>query len=219
MKEMSTKAASLSGLNKTLLKTPEMQAKGVASELIRRLGTPQIAFCFRTSSGSIYAADDTVRTVRYKTSENKFQSPSTITVFLEHKYLDPQQTDRSSEQYLPNSLVHKEGSLALFDGDNITEIKQWSDLPESATYELIRDNLYFIVADASSKKIYKKAPVSFAPRMGTHPIEFCEPETHRFHDRNHFGDVITDIKITNKLPEDERQKSLESLAATSLTAQ
>ena len=216
MEEIGRKSVPLKGLDQTILKTPEEQAGAVAGELIRRLGTPEISFCFRTSSGSIYAADENVRTVRYKTTENSFQPPSNITVFLDHKYLDPQQTDRSSEQYLPNSLVHQNGFLALFGPDKITEIKVWGDLPDAATYESIRDNLYLVVVDTMQKKIIKKAPVSFAPKINSHPIEFCDPETHRSQHRNHFGDVIINVSITNKMPEEDRRKSLESLALLSV---
>jgi hypothetical protein len=203
-------------LDKIKQKNPEQQAEAIAKELVKRLGTAEIAFCFRTSSGSVYAADEHVRTVRYKTVENKFQPPSDITVFLDHKYLDPQQTDRSSDQYLPNSLVHHNGHLALFGSDKIVQIRSWNDLPEGISYESVRDNLFFIVTDMHGKQMIKKVPVSFAPKVGTHPIEFCDPETHAARHRNHFGDVITDVTVTNKLPEDERRKSLENLALLSL---
>lgn len=164
----------------------------------------------------MYVADEQLRTVRYKTSEKQFQAASAITVFLDPRYLDPMQTNRSSEEYLPNSMVHHNGYLALFEPDRITEIKSWEDIPDSSTYESIRDGLAFVVWYPGEKKLSKKAPVSFVPKIGYHPIEFCNPDEHKYRHRNHFGDQIIDVSITNKLSDEDRKRAIEELALKSV---
>ena len=189
----------------------------VAGRLLKILGTSKATFCFRTSSGSVYAADEHARTARYKTSENVYVKPSKITVFLDHKYLDPTQTDRGSEQYLPNSMVHQQGFLILIDKDGKpTHIQSWENLPDSADYETVKNGLQFVVFDSIQNKAIKKAPVSFAPKLGTHPIEFCDPNTHKQGHRNHFGDVIENVTVTNNATDEESRKALESMAKLSL---
>jgi len=203
----------MSQLDSANQQTPEM----VANRLLKNLGTSKAMFCFRTSSGSIYAADGQARTARYKTSENVYVKPSKITVFLDHKYLDPAQTDRGSEQYLPNSLVHQHGFLIFTDKDGKpNHIESWEDIPDSADYEAVKNGLQFVVFDNIQNKAIKKVPISFAPKLGTHPIEFCDPTTHKQGHRNHFGDVIENVTVTNNVTDEESRRALESMAKLSL---
>jgi len=202
--------------------SPEFIAEVMTEKLIEILGTPKVAFCFRTAMGSIYVADNALRTTRYKAATESFDMVSKITVFLDGKYMDSQQTSRSSREYLPNSNALEDGFLVLDDTRNpqerkIKHIETWNDLGDSIDVDTLKTSLFFVVFDAAQNKIVKKAPVSIFPSVGSHPIEFCDPENHRLGHRNHLGHPIVNLTITSNMPEDEAKKAVEAMALLSLT--
>ncbi len=196
----------------------EVQAKRIASELIKRLGTVDVPFCFRTANGSVYASDRKLRTVRYKTAENVFQDASNVTVFLDHKYIDPAQTDRSSKEYLPNTpLIHSDSFLVLAEENkDPIHVKSFDAVPANIGTDELKRSLFLLVYDGKVGEVVKKAPVSIMPQEGFHPIEFCDPHTHRYHHRMHFGNQIVNIAITNRKSEEDIHTEIEKLALMSL---
>ncbi len=198
----------------------EAPARRISIELIKRLGTYDIPFTFRTASNSVYVADKSLRTIRYKTVSGDFQPASTITVFLDHKYMDPNVVSRNDEAYVPNSLINKNGRLILAEPGLLkagtAEIQSFADIPQSMDIETIRTSLYVMVFDSKLKKVVTKTPVSLMPQVGYHPLEFCDPQTNPYRHRNHLGNPIEDLLVTNKLSEEETQKAIEKLAATGL---
>lgn len=197
---------------------PELSAQVIADELIKRLGSNDVPFCFRTSSGSVYASDNKLRTVRFKTSADTFETVSTVTVYLDPKYLDDSQMDRSSEQYLPNTpLIHTNSFLVLEPpGGDPVHISSSEKIPTDIDIETLKKSLFFVVYDGTTKMVLKKAPVWIVPREGFHPIEFCHPSTHKQGHRNHIGNQIVNIETTSKKSEQETKDAIKKLALLSL---
>ncbi len=172
----------------------ETIAEICADKLVETLGTADIPFCFRTSSGSVYAADKALHTVRLRQASGTFEPPSLVTVFIDKKYLDDQQTTRNGTEYLPNSDLHRDGYLAYIDGKDSKIIESTTDIPTAGgTQEL--QKLFFVVVDAARTKKLKQVPVSILPKTGYHPVEFFDPATRAAGARNHFGDVIESVTM------------------------
>ena len=197
----------------------EARAREVTDRLLKKAETGEIGFTFRTANNSVYVGDRNFRTTRYRAASNSFESPSQLTVYLDHKYLDDCATPRSSEQYLPNSpLIHDRGMIILHNPGKVEtrQIKTFEDLPENIDLATLKESLFFVIYDRILQKAVKKAPVSILPQKGHHPIEFCDPATHPQQHNNHFGNMIEDLTFTNRKPESDVKKAVENLVRISL---
>jgi len=76
--------------------------------------------------------------------------------------------------------------------------------------------LFFVVFETTLQKVIKKAPVTLVPKIGDHPIEFCDPEKHQYRYRNHFGNQIENLTFTNHAPEADVRKAVQDLLLVSL---
>jgi hypothetical protein len=198
----------------------ELFPSAISQKLIEKLGTPDIPFSFRTANDSVYVSDRNLRTLRYQAGSNAFQNPSTITVYMDPKYLDPEMTDRGGEEYLPNSLFNENGRLLLDDPELIRSnkaiITAFGDIPADMDVDTVRTSLRVIVYDSVQKKMVRKTPVSLMPATGFHPVEFFDPKSHPMGHRNHLGSAIENLAITNRMDEKETREAVEALAAISV---